>query len=479
MRARAALLVGALAVLAAACGVRDESTGRDTTAPTIEEGGEVTLPDCPVDALADADGVVDVDVWHALGSESENNLEQLAATFNAGQERVRVQVRNQGVAYDEVLRKFVAAIPSRQLPAIVYLEDTTLRQIVDSGVILPAEACEAADDFATGQLPAVRNYYTSEGIYWPGYTNVSEPVLYYNVNHFRRAGLDPATPPTTLEELRDAARALKAAGIPAPFSFVLNAWFIESWINGAGASVVNEDNGRSGLADTSTFDNEATREIYTWIKEMADEGLLQGHSATDGQINQYLALAQQNSSMLIETSTAATTIKTVLGGGGDIDLGDADLSVIVPAAAAFPGVDEPGKVRVSGGSFFLTNTVPPQEQAAAWAFMRFMWETDSQVAWHLVGSYLPTTQAAAGAPEVATYWTDDLAGRILKVAYDQLLEVDPERPGPQIGPYRAYSEAIKNSLDRLVLRGDSVDAVVTGADREIQDALTRYIEDNG
>ena len=134
---------------------------------------------------------------------------------------------------------------------------------------------------------------------------------------------------------------------------------------------------------------------------------------------------------------------------------------------------------MSGGAFFLTNTPAPEVQAAAWAFMRFMWETESQVAWHLVGSYLPTTQAAVGAPEVAAYWVDDLAGRMLKVSYDQLLTVDPARPGPQIGPYRAYSEAIKNSLDRLVLRGDSVDAVVTAADREIQRALDRYIEDNG
>lgn len=477
---RRALAVIALVGLAAACGVRDESTGSGTTAAPVIDGEGPVLPDCPVDALDDSTGTVDVELWHGLGSESENNLEQLAATFNARQDRVRVQVRNQGVSYDEVFRKFVAAIPSRQLPPIVYLEDTALRQLVDSGVILPAEACEAADDFTSGQLPAVRSYYSADGVYWPGYTNVSEPILYYNQNHFRRAGLDPAAPPKTLEEVRVAARALKAAGIEAPLSYVLNSWFVESWINGAGASVVNEENGRTGLATESTFDNEVTRELYTWIDEMLEEGLLEGHSATDGQINQYLAVAQQKSSMLFETSTAATTIKAVLAGGSnDVDVGSADLSVIAPAAGPLPGLREPGQVRVSGGAFFLTNTPTAEEQAAAWAFMRFMWETDSQVAWHLVGSYLPTTQAAVGAPEVAAYWTDDLAGRMLKVSYDQLLTVDPERPGPQIGPYRGYSDAIKNSLDRLVLRGDSVDAVVTAADREIQAALERYVEDNG
>jgi sn-glycerol 3-phosphate transport system substrate-binding protein len=476
----ALLLAVTLALIAVACGVRDEDGSSPST--TGSEGttdGGPQLPDCPVEALEEASGVVEVELWHGLGSESENNLDALAEKYNASQDKVRILVRNQGVSYDEVLRKYVAAIPSRQLPGIVYLEDTSLRQVVDSGTLLPAEACEEADGFSTGQLPAVRNYYTSEGVYWPGYPNVSEPVLYFNVNHFKRAGLDPDQPPETLDELRDAAVALKEAGIEAPLSLVLNAWFVESWINGAGASVVNKGNGREGLADESTFDNETTRELYTWIKEMADDGLLQGHSATDGQINQYLAVAQQNSSMLIETSTAATTIKAVLGGGGEVDTGDVDLSTIVPADAAFPGVERPAQVRVSGGAFFMTNTVTAEQQAAAWEFMKFMWQTENQVAWHLVGSYLPTTQAAANAPEVTAYWEDDLAGQLLKVGYDQLLQVDPQRPGPQIGPYVDYSDAIKNSLDRLVLQGDSVDSVVTRADEEIQEALTRYVEDNG
>src|SRR5690606_39134563 len=280
-------------------------------------------------------------------------------------------------------------------------------------------------------------------------------VLYYNANHFIKAGLDPEDPPETLAELREAAEALKASGVEAPLALVLNSWFVESWINGAGGSVMNKDNGREGLADESTFDNEVTREVYTWIKEMADDGLLQGHSATSGQINQYLAVAQQQSSMVIETSTAATTIKAVLGGNADsvgVETGEVDLSGIAPANGPFPGLEKPGQVRISGGAFFMTNTVPAEQQAAAWEFMKFMWETESQVAWHLVGSYLPTTQTAAAHPDVVAYWQDDMAGRLLKTGYDQLLQVDPQRPGPQIGPYADYTAAIKNSLDRLVLQ---------------------------
>ena len=134
---------------------------------------------------------MEVELWHGLGAESENNLDALAQKFNEGQDKVRILVRNQGVSYEEVLRKYVAAIPSRQLPGIVYLEDTSLRQVVDSGTLLPAQACEEADGFSTGQLPAVRNYYTSEGVYWPGYPNVSEPVLWGLTSPHKRTKVLP------------------------------------------------------------------------------------------------------------------------------------------------------------------------------------------------------------------------------------------------------------------------------------------------
>lgn len=476
-----------LAATSAAC-VRDEGSGQATGGGGgggDDSGSGPSLPDCPVDALDDADGPVEIDLWHGLGAQSQVALNDLADEFNDSQDAVTVRILNQGTSYEEVFRKYVAAIPSQQLPAIAYLEDTTLRQLVDSGTVLPAEACEEADDFSTGQLPVVRNYYSSEGIYWPAYTNVSSQVLYYNANHFRRAGLDPDDPPETLAEVRTAAEALKAAGIPRPLSLILNAWHPESWITGAGETVVNEGNGRDGLADESTFDNPATHELYEWVQGMAEDGLLEGHSATAGQINQYLAVAQQNSSMLIESVAAATTIKAVVGGEDvegapeGIDPDDLDLSKIDVQAAPFPGLEEPSQVRVAGGAFFMTNTGSPEQQAAAWEFMKFMWEVPSQVQWHLLGSYLPTTQAAASDPEVVAFWEDDLAGRILKVGYDQLVAVDPDNPGPQIGPYVDYSDAVKESMDRLVLQGSSPDEAISRADGIIQDALTRYNEDNG
>lgn len=467
----------------AACGGGDGGGG-DSDADGTTEAEEQAAASCPVDALDDADGPVEIEVWQAFTAETKNTFDELVEEFNASQDKVEVINQSQGTSYDEVLRKYVAGIPSGDLPAVAYLEDVSLKEVVDSETLLPAEACEQASDFETGQLPVVRDYYTVDGTYWPGYVNVSEPILYYNGTHFRQAGLDPADTPQTLEELREVAEAIKETGVDAPLALILNRWFIESWVTGAGETVVNNGNGREDTATESTFDNPATREIYTWIKDMADDGLLEGFSATSGQINQYLAVAQQNSSMVIESSTGATAIKAVLGGvsydeGDGVTIEDIDPSVIDVQAGPFPGLEEPAQVRVSGGYFAMTNTGTPEQQAAAWEFMSWMWEAPQQVKWHLEGSYLPTTQVVANDADVQEFWETDVAGKMLKVAYDQLVQVDSANVAPLIGPYTDYTEAIKTSLDRLVLEGASVDEVIATADEEIQTALDEYIEANG
>ncbi len=478
-------LMAALLVVASAGCIRQEGNTagktRRPTGPVVEDN----LPDCPVDALDQADGTVEVEVWHAAVGEAALFMESLVEGYNASQDRVKVVLRSQGTSYDQVLDKYVAGIPSGQVPDMAFLADVSLRQLVDTGTILPAEACERADSFTTGQLPVVRNYYTADGIYWPGYPNVSGPVLYYNAAMFRDAGLDPDVAPTTLAELRTVAEQLQASGVVGtPLALKLDEWFVECWLIGAGGSVVNEGNGRDGLATEATFDNEVTHELYDWIAGMVADGLLVGFSDTDAQINHYLALAQKNAAMGPETSTAATTIKAVLGGATyEEGAGLAPDGVVTDGlevrAAPFPGIEAPAQVRVSGGAFYMSNVGSEAEQAASWDFMKYMWGVDAQVGWHLQGSYLPTTQAAAANPQVTAYWQDDLAGQMLKVAYDQLLQVDPQRPGPQIGPYPDYQTAIQQSLERLVFNNESVDTVIAAAQGDIQRALDAYNEDNG
>ena len=315
---RAALVaLAACLLVVSACGSsggsRDEAAGGGTS-DTVQP-----LSPCPLDALASASPPVEVVLWHPFVAKTKDTLEAMVAQYNASQTKVKVRVEAQG-SYNELAAKYRAAVPSKDLPGIAIFEDTNTKSVADSGTILPAQSCIDADHYDTSDLlDSVKAFYSVGGALFPSSANISTPLLYVNRNHFRKAGLDPDKPPTTLAEIRADAEKLKAAGVvDRPMALSLQPWFVESWLNGEGAPIVDNDNGRGpGQTTEAAFDNDQTREIYTWIRDMNRDGLLTAVPNTDGNIDDYLAMAQQKTSMIIESSVAATSIKAFLK--GDLD----------------------------------------------------------------------------------------------------------------------------------------------------------------
>jgi len=214
---------------------------------------------------------------------------------------------------------------------------------------------------------------------------------------------------------------------------------------------------------------------------MNSEGLLNPVAATEGTIDDYLALVTEKSSMVVETSTAASTIKGALA--GTITAKDAGESVpdvvldrnkIVPGSAPFPGLTTSGQALTSGGAFYLVNRSSKVEQAAAWQFLKFMLRPDIAKQWHIEGSYLPVVKAVADQPDVQKFWTDDLAGVLLKPAVDQFDQADPDRPGPLIGPYPDVATALQDAMDGVLFRHQDVKQSLATASAQVTAALKRY-----
>lgn len=472
-----------LALLAAACGGGDDG---DDGAGGGGGDDEQALPECPLDALDDAEGPVEVTVWHTYIAKTADTLEALAQQFNESQDQVVVEVQNQGQSYDELIRKYNQAVPTGDVPAIVILEDTQTQLMADSGTIVPAQACFDADGTDMGRfVPIGVAAYSVDGAMQPGSLNMNSFVLYYNRSHFEAAGLDPDDPPETLDEMRAAAEQIKAAGVAeTPVAQYLQSQFVENLLTGVGQTIVNNDNGRAGLATEATLDNEQTLEIFEWIDQMDEDGLLLSVTG-EGKVDHYFAMAQGDASMLIETSTAATTVDAVLAGQLDAD----DLGVENPedvnpegldiGVAPMPGLEEAGKGQIGGGAWYLTgDPTPPEVQAGAWRFIQFMNEASSQVTWNLEGSYLPWVEAAIDDPVLAAAWQDTRKGRWLAIAYDSLLNRDPDFPGPLIGPYTEVRAAIETALEQLVLNDADPAEVIANADEEITDALVTYEDEN-
>jgi sn-glycerol 3-phosphate transport system substrate-binding protein len=476
--------VVAAALVAAACS--EPPTTGSGNAVQIGPGAE--LPECPLDALDEAKGPVEVNLWYGgLVGSTKATMEDIVARFNASQDKVRVTANDQGAAYEEIFRKYESASATpEQLPDIIYLEDTQLQAMIDGGQVLPAQACmKAAGYDVTDIEPVARSKYSVGDVLYPGYMNVSTPVLYYNKAHWVKAGLDPNDPPQTLDEIYTQAKALKVAGVSEkPLSFRVSRWFFETWLTGIGEDIVNNRDGRQAPATESTFATPEADDLVGWLKKMNDEGLLNAFADTEGSIDQYLALATQQSSMLIETSAASATIADALGGnvtaaeaGIDFDASVLDKSELVPGAAAMPGIESAGKVIPTGGAFYILNTSEPAQQAASWAFLQFMLRPEIAKIWHMNGAYLPIVKAVEDDPEVQAFWTDKLTGVLLKPAVDQLAAADPDHPGPLIGPYVDEALAIENALDAVLFEDQDVAESLTHAQDEVTQSLKRYAGD--
>lgn len=465
-------LLAASALVATACG-------------SSNSGGGSASGDCPVGALANASGPVELVMWETFTGQPLRTMQQLVEEYNASQNKVTVRMENQGVGYEEIQRKFNTAIASKNLGGLVVLEDTQTQFMADSGVIVPAQVCAEADNYDLSQFQqVVRNFYSVDNVLQPASSNLSTGVMYYNRDHLERAGLNPDAPPQTLAELKEAALAIQAAGVTQkPFVMVLQPWFIEHWLTGVGTSIVNNNNGREALATEATFDNPRTLELYTWLKEMNDLGLLNAVPGTEGQVDHYFAMALEQASITIETSTAISTINAVLEGtldpaevGLDADsLPAIDINVDV---APYPGLTGPGQVQAGGGAWYIPNTNSPEVIAAAWDFMKWLNSPAIQAKWMIGATYNAWNTQAANEPSLQQWEQTTRPGRWLTVAVDEIDNLDPNFPGPLIGPYTETREAIRKSLDELLLAGKSPAEVVASANSAINTALQRYDDEN-
>jgi sn-glycerol 3-phosphate transport system substrate-binding protein len=481
-------ILAAVALVAAACSEPPTSGSGEGAQVQAGDGGDIELPECPLDALeeASAEGPVEITLWYGgLGGPSQDVMEDMATQFNASQDEVVVTPQDQGASYQEVFRKFesTASASTGQLPQIVYTEDTTLRAMVDAGHAFPAEACMEASGYDLTDIePAVRSAFSADGVFYPGYANVSMPVLYYNKAHWVRAGLDPEAPPETLDELYDQAVALREAGVSEkPFAIRLSHSYFKNWLTGLGVDVVNHENGREGSPTAATFDTPELTDVLELLQRMNDEGLLNVFSATEGGIDQFLALVNQQSSMLTETSTASATIAAALAGtisaqdaGVGFDPDAIDLSNLVPGAGQFPGVEAPGRADPGGGVFYIVNEAEPVEQAAAWRYMEFMLRPENAQRWHIEAGFLPIVKAVQDDPQVQAFWEEDLGGLMLSSAVEQFDEVDPDEPGPLIGPYLDYVDELEQAVEAVLLDGADIGSSLATAEQNVTESLERY-----
>ena len=151
-----------------------------------------------------------------MSGELGKQLEKLATDFNASQSDYRIVPTYKG-NYTETVTAAIFAFRSRSQPAIVQVNEiATATMMAAKGAIYPVFELmrDQSEPFSpAAYLPAVTGYYSDVAGNMLSFPfNASTPILYYNKDLFRAAGLDPEVAPKTWPEVGEAAKRLRAAG---------------------------------------------------------------------------------------------------------------------------------------------------------------------------------------------------------------------------------------------------------------------------
>ncbi|MGH9027393.1 MAG: ABC transporter substrate-binding protein, partial [Acidimicrobiia bacterium] len=413
--------------------------------------------ECPVDALDDADGTVEITFWHAMARENEATLNELVDGFNDSQDKVRVKAVYQG-AYDDTLTKYRASTQGGARPDVVQVEDAAVQTMIDSGTVLPIQACIDADDYSLDDnLPRALAYYSVDRTLYALPFNISNPILYYNKLAFRDAGLDPNDPPATFAEVREASQQIvRNTNVGTGVAFLGDPWFFEQWLATSGDLYVDNDNGRAERADSVVYDSANGREVFEWLDSMVDDGLANFVGTDPSSVDHLLAIGNENAAMTINSTAALGTVSSLLESGSfpNVDLG----------VGPMPGFQDPeGGVTPGGAGLYIVNSDNDANLAATWEFLKYLNTPRAQAIWSAGTGYIPAGKKAAQQPIVQELWAEQPG---FKVAYDQLLDgpTNFATAGALYGNFQAVRDSVAAGYERMLTSGTSpADALAQAA----------------
>lgn len=383
----------------------------------------------------------------ATASAGADATRELIAEFEAANPNIKIEPI--GVPSNEIITRLQADMAAGQQPDVAQL---VFRDLIYIASDLGANALEdmaGQEGYAAltdGMIPRGLDLgKVGDKTYGLAYT-FSTPILYYNADLFRAAGLDPDQPPRTWAEVKTAADAIVAktdaegffpgAYGPADGTFVYQAILMS-----------NGGNVRDG--NTLTFANPEGIEAVQMLRDMVDSG---GHGRLDP-ANPSDSMASGTLGMFLYTSALQNTLSKAAEGKWDLRV------------APMPAFGDKPTAPTNSGSALFTFSKDPIKQRASYELMKFL---TSKHGYTIITSkigYLPLRLDIVDDPEFLGPWTE--AHPLIRPNLEQLARLTPNVafPGPN---YRQAESMMKEAVTEAVFGEGDVTQVLTAAQETAQ-----------
>lgn len=388
-------------------------------------------------------------------------MTRLVKLYNEGQKEVEVTAVYTG-GYDDTKLKAQAAAKAGKPPAVVLMSANFNVDLKLSGDIMSLEPFLKADgatrdSFLADFWPALHANATVDGeLYGVPFHN-STPLIYYNVEHFKQAGLDPDKPPRTWAELVDAAKKLtkrdgdkvERYGFSMPGGYDYLGWLMSALSMSNGGRYFNQDYGGEVYYDTPSMLG-AVRLVDDLIHKhkVMQPGVVEAGG--------------------VSTSFFAGKASMVLLSTGSLSFIRENMKS--PYNVGFVPRNVRNAVPIGGASLVMFKGQSEASQRAGWKFAKWLSSTETLGGWSRFTGYF--------APRRSVYDTAEMKDFIAKnpdakVALDQLVYAQP-----WFATYQtvAVRKALEDEVQAVMNGKKKPDAAVRDAQKKADELLKPYVD---
>ncbi|MFC4159703.1 extracellular solute-binding protein [Chitinimonas lacunae] len=329
--------------------------------------------------LVSAEALADkpqLEVWTmSLSPKFNDYFKQLISRYNAA--NPAVEWRWVDYPWDVIQTKFTAAVAAGRPPALVNLNVPWAYDYKQDNLIQPLDQWVDKSQYTEG---AIRDVTFDGKVYaFPHYNGAN--VIAFNTELFRKAGLDPAKPPQSLDQQLAYAKQIKAKTGVAGFAPAIGPTKIEGFFMQEGLDVVKD--GRA------VFNSPRHVELLRKLADAYKSGALFRNNLF-AQDNFQVSMAAYNSgqmAMLVSTPTSLTRVRD-----------DAPAIYKITDVAGAPL----GPTRIASGgwmfNFAVARNVDPKLLPEIGKFGSYLTNADNQLAFSKQAGTLPTAKKTAADP---------------------------------------------------------------------------------
>ena len=390
--------------------------------------------------VSSAQAATEIMWWHAMSGELGKHVERLAADFNASQSDYRIVPVYKG-SYTETVTASIFAFRSRSQPAIVQVNEiATATMMAAKGAIYPVFELmrDEAETFSpAAYLPAVSGYYSDvDGNMLSFPFNASTPILYYNKDLFRAAGLDPEAAPKTWPEVGAAAKRLRSAGAVCGLTTSWPSWVnVENFSAFHNLPLATRSNGFGGLDAELTFNNPIVARHVTQLAEWQAAKTFdysgRGQSAEP-------RFQRGECGIFIGSSATRADIKA-----------NSKFEVGFGMMPYWPDVfGAPQNTMIGGATLWVLRDRPRAEYTGVARFFAYLSKPDVQAAWHQNTGYLPITRAAFDLSRAQGFY-DRNPGAAISIEQITLKPPTEHSKGIRLGSFVLIRDVIDDELEQV------------------------------